>query len=208
MKRAHITIALTLAAVTTAGSMVGIGAAPDGVEITRGSGGSIKTVLSQNIVLNKDSSLQREWIAIKHAAMPVKVKGTPGVQTKYESGRGYSGNYLYTADFEIEVTEPVTAIEIRFITFDVWGERGKSLVMTEIQDYAAGTHKLSGKWNLYSENEASEYYASVAYVARVRTKDGKVIAADVRPVVDEAKKFYSKFSETDLEPEKPGAPGK
>jgi hypothetical protein len=90
----------------------------------------------------------------------------------------------------------------------VWGERGKSLVLTEIKDFAAGTHKLEGSWSLFSENEASEYYASVAYVARVRTKDGKVVVADVRPVVEEAKKFYAKFSETDLEPEKPTRPEK
>ncbi len=208
MKRSHTAIVFSLVAAAITGSMIGLGAAPDGVEITRGSGGSIKTVLSQSIVLNEDSSLQREWIAIKHAAMPVKVKDTPGVRTEYESGRGYSGNYQYAADFEIEVTEPVSAIEIRFITFDVWGERGKSLVMTEIRDYPVGVHKLEGTWSLYSENEASEYYASVVYVARVRTKDGKVIASDVRPVVDEAKKFYAKFSESDLDPEKPVAPGK
>ena len=208
MKRSRIALALSMVAVVTAGSMIGLGAAPDGVEVTRGSGGSVRTVLSQNIILNKDSSLQREWIAIKHAALPVKVKATPGVKTNYESGRGYSGSYNYTADFEIDVTEPVTAIEIRFLTFDVWGERGKSLVLTEIKDFAAGTHKLEGKWNLYSENEASEYYASVAYVARVRTKDGKVLVADVRPVVEEAKKFYAKFTETDLEPEKPTKPAK
>lgn len=208
MNRSRLAIALSLVAVVAAASLLGLGAAPDDVEVTRGSGGSIKTVLSQGIVLNEASSLQREWIAVKHAAMPVKIKGTPGIQTKYESGRGYSGSYVYTADLEVEVTEPVAAIEVRFITFDVWGERGKSLVMTEIQDYAAGAHKLTGKWSLYSENEASEYYASVAYVARVRTKDGKVISADVRPVVDEAKKFYAKFSETDLDPEKPTTSGK
>ncbi len=188
--------------------LLGFSIAPSDVEITRASGGSIRTVLSPSIVLNEKSSLQREWIAIRHGTFPVKLKGTPGVKTIYESGGGYGGDYKYQASYEIEASEPISAIEVRFLTFDVWGERGKSLVHTEVQDFSAGVHKLEASWNLYSENEASEFYASLAYVARVRTRSGKMLVADSRPVVEEARKFYSKFTETDLEPEKPGKPTK
>lgn len=183
---------------------VGYAAPEDGVKITRASGGSIRTSLSSSIVLNSGSSLNREWISITHTALPVSLVGTPGITTKYEVGGRYSnGEYQYVAKFSINVTEPITAIEIRFLTFDIWGERGKSLVSTEVEDYAVGQHELTGTWHIYGENEASEYYASIAYIAKVRTKDGRVLTADVRPVVEEARKFYSKFAEADLDPVKP-----
>ena len=204
MKRLIFVMTLITAAMCIGFGEAGSDATAGVAEVTRAPGGSIRTMLSQSIVLNEGSTLVREWIAFKHSALPVKLNGTPGIKTKYDSGRGYSGSFKYTASFEIDVAEPVTAIEIRFLTFDVWGETGRSLVMTRIKDFAPGTHTLDGVWNLYSENEASEFYASIAYVSRIRTKDGKVLVADVRPVVDEAQKFNGKFTETDLEPEKPG----
>lgn len=106
------------------------------------------------------------------------------------------------------MSEPISAIEVRVLTFDIWGERGTSLVMTEVKDFGPGKHKLTGTWKLYSENEASEFYAAIAYVARVRTRDGKVLKADVRPVIEQAQKFYAKFAEADLEPEKAPIPDK
>jgi len=179
------------------------------VVVTRASGGSIRTPLGLGIVLDKDSSLVREWIAIHQAALPVRLLNTPGITTTYENGGQYSrGAYEYSAKFSIEVNEPVTAVEIRFLTFDVWGGHSRTLTMTEVRDFAKGTTALQGTWSLYSENEASEFYASIAYVARVRTADGRVITADIAPVLEEARKFSAKFSEGDLDPDKPGKPGK
>ena len=174
--------------------------------VTKASGGSVKTVLdaASQIVVNKESSLMREWIAVHDPAMPMRLEGTPGVTTIYEDGQRYSsGNYRYSSELQFTATEPVSAVEIRFLTFDVWGEPGRVLSVTEVKDFPAGTHPLIGKWNLYSENEASEFYASIAYVARVRTKQGKVIRADPAPVVAEARMFSKKFTEADLEPQKP-----
>lgn len=169
--------------------------------VTRADGGSIRTSLGHGIVLNEDSSLQREWIAVHHDAVPVSLEGTPGVKTIYESGSRFSsGGFKYSASFQIEAKEPLAAVEIRFLTFDIWGEHSRSLNLTEIRDLPAGTHKLDGKWNLFSENEASEYYASIAYISRVRTQDGRVIASPIEPVVAEARKFSEKFTESDLEP--------
>ncbi len=141
--------------------------------------------------------------------LPAKLVGCPGVTTAYvEGGRFSSSGYQYRTKFDVAVTEPLTAIEFRFLTFDLWGERGKSLVMTKIQDFPPGETSLSGEWQIFSENEASAFYASIAYVSRVRTKEGKIITADILPVVEEAKKLYAKFSESDLDPEKPTKTGK
>lgn len=173
-------------------------------EVTRAPGGSIKTVLSRNIVLNSASSLTREWIAVHQVNFPVKLKGTPGVTTRYESGGEYSrGEYQYHVSLEFWLYEAISAIEVRFLTFDIWGQHVRNLSLTEIRDFNPDLNKLSGTWRIFSENEASEYYASIAYVARVRTKDGRVIAADVAPVLAEARRLNAKFVESDLDPEKP-----
>jgi hypothetical protein len=179
------------------------------VEIIRTSGGSIKTVLSNTIAVNENSSMTREWIVVKQIDFPVKLIGTPGVKTGYSDGGRFStAGYNYRSEFALEVSEPVVAVEIRFLTFNIWGERGVTLELTKVMDLAPGTRNFEGSWRAGSENEVSEYYASIGYVARVRTKSGKVVETDSAPVIAEARKLYAKFAEADLEPEKPGRPEK
>lgn len=171
-------------------------------KITRSSGGSIKTELGYGIVLNSESSLEREWITIHDSSIPADLMGTVGVKTIYESvGRYSSGEYMYSANYSVIVQEPISAIKINFLTFDIWGNHVNNLSATEIIDLQKGeTKSFDSKWRLYSENEASEFYASIAYIAQVRTKAGRVIKPDPKIIVDEARKFSSKFSESDLEP--------
>ncbi len=149
--------------------------------ITTADGGSIQTKLIANIVLNKESALRREWVAVHDDTMPVDLVGTPGVTTIYEEGgsRYSSGNYRYKATYAVRVSEPVVAIEVRFITFDVWGGRTRALTATDIQDLAPGDYPLDAVWKLYSENEASEHYASIGYVAAVRKAPARPVASPV-----------------------------
>jgi len=167
--------------------------------VQRGSAGSIRTRLGYGIVLNKESSLQREWVTVNNTSVPARIVGAAPLTTAYKS-KGYSGEYRYMAEYQVDAKEPLSAIEVKFITFDVWGEYQRTLSATDIKDLAVGHTKLSGQWRIFSENEASEYYASIAYVARVRTKAGRVVAADVAPVIAEAKKFSGAFNPAVLEP--------
>jgi hypothetical protein len=92
---------------------------------------------------------------------------------------------------------------MRFLVFDVWGEHTRSLSAVHIEDFGLGAaKKLDGKWSLYSEHEASAHYASIAYIARVRTQDGRVLAGDSKFVIEQARKLSAKFSESDLAPNK------
>ena len=166
--------------------------------ITRGSGGSIQTPLGYDIVLNKESTLTREWVTVHYSNLPADIMGTVGIATAYVSGRA-GGDYRYNTKFTIETREPLSAIEIRFLLFDIWGAHIKTLSMSEVQDIE-GTKELSGTWNAFSENEVSEYYASITYIARVRTKAGRVFEADPLPVIEEARKFSKKFTSEELEP--------
>lgn len=129
--------------------------------VTKTSGGSIKTALGYGIVLNRGSSLTREWITIHDTSIPADISGTAGVTTIYDSGERYSsGSYQYSAEYSVISKEALSAVEVRFLIFDIWGNHSRTLSATDIVDMAAGsTKKFDGKWNIYSENEASEYYA-------------------------------------------------
>lgn len=170
--------------------------------VTKMSGGSIKTELGHGIVINKESSLAREWITIHDNSIPADISGTVGVKIIYESGaRHSSGRYQYNAEYSFTAKEALSAIEVRFLTFDIWGDHSRNLSVTHVVDIAAGTtEKFGGKWNIYSENEVCQYYASIAYIAQVRTKSGRVIKANPKIVLEQARKFSKKFAEGDLEP--------
>lgn len=177
--------------------LIGVASAEDsGITVIRGPGGSIQTELGYGIVLNKDSTLEREWIVINDVAVPVQFAGNAvGLTTIYSSN---DRAYRYKADFTVRVKEPISALEVRFIAFDIWGNHVRNFVITEIADLQPGTNEISGTWRAPSENEVSEFYASIAYVARVRTSNGQVIEANEEPVIMEAQRFSESFTNTDL----------
>lgn len=163
-------------------------------------GGSITTKLGYGIAVAEGSSLNREWIAIHDSAFPVDFEGTPGVRTVYKSER-YSGQYRYLADFILVTRAAVRAFQVRFLTFDVWGNHVRTLSYEEVIDVPSeASKKFTGEWSLYSENDVERHYASIAYVARVRLADGRVLHANDEPVLVEARKFFAKFTAADLEP--------
>lgn len=172
------------------------------VNVTRADGGSITTNLGYGLAVAKDSSLHREWIAVHDARMPVQFQGTPGVSTVYVS-KDFSGEYRYRARFEVDVKQPVRAFEIRFLTFDVWGEHVRSLHLGQVADLPIGKTQLTGEWRLFDENDVESHYASIAYVARARLADGKIVEMHTAPVVEEAQKFSEKFAAEDLDAEAP-----
>ena len=173
-------------------------ASPGQVSVGRGSAGSMRTVLGYGFALNKQSSLEREWVTVNSPPIPAQLVGPVGLATAYKSG-SYSGSYRYESSFDVEVKEPLAAVEVKFLTFDVWGDHSRTLSFTSIEDLPIGRKTFKSEWSLMSENEAEEHYASVAYIARVRTKTGRILAADPEMIVLEAKKFSARFTRADLE---------
>ena len=131
-------------------------------------------------------------------------EGTPGVTTTYQSGSRFAtGEYQYSAQVTLaaHASQAVTAFEVRFITFDVFGERMSTLSATEIEDIAPGGQKtFEWRWNLFRENDASRYFASIAFIANVRTADGQVHRANYDSVLDVVRGFAEEATEVDLEP--------
>lgn len=159
----------------------------------------MQTDLAYGIAVNKGSTLQREWISVKPPGLPASLVGVPGITTVYEE-RNRTGDYVFKAEVDITVSEPISAIEILFVCFDLWGKPLKNLSLTEVKDMQPGSHKLQGRWRAF-ENEVSEFYASIAYVNRIRTTSGRVIEADRTKVIDEGRRLYSKFSDQNALPD-------
>jgi hypothetical protein len=167
---------------------------------------------------NKESKLRREWIIVDDSRLPVgfHVAQTQGINTgkKYN---GHSFDWLFTNRSVVFVRhESVSAFEIRHLTFDIWGDHVRTLTGSEIADHtlldpgstrdefdfrdSPGSIEVDHQWNLYTENEAWAFYASITYMARVRTAAGKVIEAETDAIIREARRFTEQFSAEQLEP--------
>lgn len=162
--------------------------------------GDMEVLLSAGIYLNKGSTLRRQWIIVRNASMPADLPTPVGVRAVFEPNR-LSGSYRYEAEYTLDIREPVSAVEVRFLVFDVWGDFMKILIANEITDFPPGaTRLLKGIWALPSEADAARVNTSIGYVARVRTKAGRIIEADRAAVLAEARKISRRLSESDIEP--------
>jgi hypothetical protein len=172
------------------------------ITVTHMNPGTVRKILGPNRILNKESTLKQEWITIHDPSIPADFEGNAGIGTVYEAGRP-SGSFYYVSAYVIKTREALSAIEIRFLIFDVWGDYIRTLSNTSLADIDSGTSKeINAQWNLFSENEASKFYASISYIARVRTKAGRIVEGNRTAVLTEAKKFSQKFKEEDLEPKR------
>jgi hypothetical protein len=160
-----------------------------------------------SLLRNKESSLKQEWVVIDDPRMTVRFIDVCGVTTKYDQSRSseYSQFFLYTVQHQwMSGSTPLSAIEFRFLTFSVWGSHARTLCASNIKDIKPLTkYWEDSQWRLFSDHEAWEHFASIGYVARVRTAEGKVIEADTDLILREAKRFTEKFTEADLEPKAP-----
>lgn len=184
--------AICLIAFLFASTLLAFGQTQPQTHVTRESGGTIQSDSSLGFPVNRGSSLMREWIAVHDDALPIKMVGTPGVRVVYASDRATSG-YYYRNEIPLEAVEPITAVELRFVILDVFGRYIKTLNFTYISDIEK-TDKLLGSWSIPSRTEVSEFYCSIAYIANVRTKAGRVIKGNTDAVVAEAQKMNPKFT--------------
>lgn len=161
-------------------------------------GGSVTTNLGYGIALNKNSSLHRQWFVINDTSCPISL-GDAGVSTSF-----HDRDYMYKAAGTISAQEPIAAFEVRFMLFDVWGDHMKTLSGTELRDIPEATpFSLSeiGSWRAW-ENDATQYLTSVAYIAHVRTSDGRAWSYDSKALLRELDTVKLSLTQEQLEPDK------
>lgn len=209
MKIALVAFLLLSAASTAiAQSAKVVHSANSSVTMERYSGTTVSTELGYGIKLNKESSLKREWFVVRDAGAPAFIDGDAGVTVNYKPAeRSSLGQYQYRIyQYKVTAREPITAFELRMHVLDIFGRLLRTLSATEIVDLPAGSRGFEGTWRLWSENEASEAFASVAYIAQVRTASGRVYEADRAAVFDHVRTVAKKITEADLDPKREGPP--
>jgi len=129
------------------------------------------------IPLNEGSSLQRERILLNIPSCPVQIVGSTLTFDYKERG------FQYKVRTTLQAQQPITAVEIRHILYDVFGDHMNNLSNTEAKDLNTGEHVIDGIWNTLRENDLSEHLTTVSYVARVRLADGKVWTFQLEPLL-------------------------
>lgn len=161
--------------------------------------------LSSDTHINKRSSLRVEWRTVTDEVLPMNFTQACGLEI-HNVASNYPLQLLYKANTNLVCTiERVTAVEVRYLTFNIWGEHVTTLNAVEILDLNVGQRVgFQHKWHLFSENEADSFCASLAFVARVRLADGSLRRADTNFVLREAQRLSETLSVEDLEPESRG----
>ncbi len=176
--------------------------APGSITVDRSEGPDVTVALGYGVVLNKESTLKRDWYVVRDAQAPAFIEGPAGIRVIYKDGdRSSRGEYQYAGAYRLVVREPITAFEVRAIVIDVFGRTIKTLSSTEILPLTGG-RDFRAAWRIFSENEAAEAFASVFYVAQVRTAAGRVYVADRSAVFDQVRKVVSRLTEADFEPKR------
>jgi len=159
-------------------------------------GGSVITTLSRGIQVNDGSSLKRSFVTINDLSAPITLQQA-GVATVYE-GRAY--NFIPKGD--MTPREPITAVEVRFVLFDMFGQLMKTVSLTRVRDFGTDSKPLSeGGWYA-SEGNVRELLTVASFVAYVRTASGKVWRYDAKRVGEELQKLNLRIAAGALEPNK------
>jgi hypothetical protein len=162
-------------------------------------GGSAVTELGYGIAVNKGSSLHRRWYVINDASCPVDL-GAVGIKPIYKS-REYGGSYSFTPVGNLTPKVALSAVEVNFAQFDVWGNPERTLAANEIRDLQAGqSFKIEGGWYA-TENDVSEQLTSVVFVRNAMTADGKIWRADLDKIATLLQTVALKVSASGLESE-------
>ena len=167
------------------------------LSVSKKDGGSVVTKLGMGVKVNDGSSLIRQQITINDANCPIQL-GDVGIETSYTSSR-----YSFKPIGGFTTKEPIVAYEVMHVVYNVFGEHMQTLSNTEITDID-GKKDLS-KWASWyaSENNVSEYFTCVSYVANVRSKSGIVWHYNFKQLKEQLNKLEISFEEGYL-PKKDG----
>ena len=136
---------------------------------------------------------------IDDSSCPVNL-GVVGIKPVYKS-QEYSGSYSFTAVGDLTPRLALSAVQVIFVQFDIWGNRERNLSATEIRDLQASqSFKIEGTWYA-SENDVSEQLTSVAFVRNAMTADGKIWRADLDKIATLLQTVALKVSASGLESE-------
>ena len=144
-------------------------------QVNRASDGSFATKII-GIPFNQGSSLQRERILLNIPSSPVQITATSLTYDYKERG------FQYKVRTTFQTQQPIAAVELRYLLYDLFGDHLRNLSDTEAKDLTPGEHVVDGTWNVFRENDVGEHLTTVAFVAKVRYSDRKVWSFQLEPL--------------------------
>lgn len=139
------------------------------LQVRQDDGGSV-AVRTANGTLNQDSSLKRAWYVIDDVNAPVRLERA-GVFPRLDDKENVQ--YLMAVG-TVTPRQGISAVEVRYVLCNVWGERLRTISVTRLADSSTHIDLKSGNDWPALETEASQLVTVAAFVARVRTSDGQV----------------------------------
>lgn len=135
------------------------------------SGGSVRIDVG-NRVLNATSTLKRRCFTIIDPSLPIQFADALIVRLAWGKAEE---QFFYRCRYTLTPRADVHAVELNCLLFDVWGNYMRNLVVSCVEDFDTGvTWGQDSVWAADGRAEAELYFASLAFVARVRTMDGDV----------------------------------
>ena len=161
------------------------------IHISKMSGGSVITKLSMGIKVNENSTLMREWSILNDETSPIQTSNL-GINTAYAGSA-----YYFIANGNLSIKEPITAYEIHYVLYDIFGAYMNTLSTVYVGDLVDVNDIKKSNWYA-SEHQVSEYYACVSYVATVRNAKGIIWKCNYKKIKEELNKIEISYEESYL----------
>ncbi|HEY3568241.1 MAG TPA: hypothetical protein VGP73_09940 [Thermoanaerobaculia bacterium] len=169
----------------------------EGFHMTEVDGGSVTTDLGYSIKVNGKSTLRRKWLVINDSSCPMQLCEA-GVNISFGNQQ-----YYFVQVGGLSSSEAISAFEIRYALYDVFGRHLKTLSTLSVVDMPAGhTGGLSeSRWRAW-ENEVSALHTVIAFVAHVRGQSGRLWRFREKQISDQLTRIDLLVSSGALDPTK------
>jgi hypothetical protein len=159
-------------------------------------GGSL-AVRTANGFMNQDSSLKRQWCVIDDLNSPASLDHA-GVYSRFDEKENVQ--YLQPVGV-VSPRQAISAIEVRYVLFDVWGQHLRTVSLTRIVDSSTHLDLRTGMNWPALDSEVSQLVTTVAFVARVRTSEGDVWTFDPHRILRPFETLGVKVTAEELVPD-------
>ncbi len=166
------------------------------LQVHEDEGGTV-AVRTASGFLNQDSSLKRTFYSIDDASGPAAIEHA-GVFPRLDEKEKV--DYLLPFG-TVSPKEAISAVEVRYVLFDVWGERIRTLSSTRLVD--SSTHvdfRASNRW-MALDSEVGQLVTVVSFVARVRTAEGSLWTFDPNRMASRMESLGLNVAPPDLTPD-------
>ena len=148
------------------------------LQVHQDDGGSV-AVRTMSGWMNQDSSLKRTWFVVDDPNAPARLERA-GVFPRLDEKEAV---HYFVPVATVSPKQAISAVEVRYMLFDVWGDRIRTISVTRLADSATHIDLRESNRLPALESEAGQLVTVVAFVGHVRIADGRTWAFDPQGMV-------------------------